>query len=919
MEAAPVPSPPESEASPPAAILRVQALPFFATIDVFDARFQRVAGTPGAMNTVLEYPVELGVYTVQYKVGESTEKQLALVLEPGLTDIICLTSGMNFTAAAPVHSTLTNCNQESLIAALSLTEPLQIAPEPATASLLLVARELSEGPQNWQSAFADVMLLNWQGEKLLELQQVATLDEAGRYTSLHVALDPGAYRLRSGASPLQEVALYLVEGRQTQVFFTLRSVYGHGSHAKSRRLNLARSSVHVVHPETGFQPASSVAIATEAALRALETNQSVPVEALAQVVDNLADHPMLGLYAARLHLLAPAPSLPLLRQVRDLLVQQLGSWPDVVALAADIAALGTDAADQAALVAMGGVHTLPLLASSWESLLRASSSHSFIIAPDSPAAQLAHTITLSYPTLVWNGQNRPSATKSFSSDSSQAARTPTKSLVTEKAPLNQLVRTQTLAALESIQASFAAAHETTADAQGYRQPSSTWLDAFASKHLHGSDARIFEWVRYNPAKVKELVKSLREPLANETIQVVTEALRLPWHSIQTGIERISTMLASAPPPQAATAVDARHSEGAREDAMPRNEPAQPDEFSVERWYAELDRVIRSGLMPQAVEEESEPLTEPVSYVRQLINLSTDPGRAEYLCQQALNTLTYNWLPQAPGQQAPQIARRLELMEAFRPTTGGALLLNLLLASSPYCVYLDDQQCDTSGGDLHRLALRTLAAYWPSRVDGVGAVLEVPFEVKALKEQYDLYVGLLRSHLTSMEALHPYRRDAVGYLLRLNELTTGDAVLTEMLADKAEGIIPETINLLLSPGRRASLGVNLAAFYQQCRQVSSDALTEFGKVLDGQGYHLSLLTSSVRSNESAESYELPTLLGESLTGRPFWESSIDYGTVMAGTSYEEADVLQRIVQAGPGVHLRLQEWADSTDSYRGSDD
>ena len=126
-----------------------------------------------------------------------------------------------FATAAPVESTFTSRETHQQAAQrISQSKPIQLSQDADTGQLFIFARELDTDLDSDPAAgltVHDVM-----GKRLIDIQAQGQKSSNEGWCGIHLALPPGAYRLRSARAPdFLEQMIYVQAGWQTQVFLLI--------------------------------------------------------------------------------------------------------------------------------------------------------------------------------------------------------------------------------------------------------------------------------------------------------------------------------------------------------------------------------------------------------------------------------------------------------------------------------------------------------------------------------------------------------------------------------------------------------------------------------------------------------------------------------------------------------------------------
>jgi hypothetical protein len=232
-----------------------------------------------------------------------------------------------------------------------------------------------------------------------------------------IELAPGAYVLTVVRRSLETVsqAVYCAAGWQTEVFLPVVQ-----DQASGTLIDPSAASIMMSPSRVGFRAESKSALWAEAARKTLASGRRnvTPVSTLRGMPSIGPDdpmiegmlygkflNPMLGLYGAHLMAIQKSPDNPdlLLPDNKDVLLEVvpnlrklLGDIPDVMALVVQLdpsSALGLQ------------LPTPPMLASSWEMIVRASIAAPAIVPVDSPAAQISGRVWGTGAWLGWKAED----------------------------------------------------------------------------------------------------------------------------------------------------------------------------------------------------------------------------------------------------------------------------------------------------------------------------------------------------------------------------------------------------------------------------------------------------------------------------------------------------------------------------------
>lgn len=384
---------------------------------VYDGRLEPL---PLAYNLGrVELGVVPGAYKVEFRTGVETFSQI-VVVAAGEASTVGLDRDLPVASAAPVQDSSTSHEYQQGPAAHESREPPLPPPagQQGGSHLFVFVRDHDEEARTGENPAAGLSLHRLDGRLLYDLgrageqpggQGGARYDAHGHWTSLHAALDPGAYllRLETSAKGVVQQVVHLRKGWQTQLFLLTRSYGRRGE--RRRQADLARGSVFMTRGTAGFEPGERHLYLTEVALRALADGRSIPGAEGSEMLWAKFHNPMLGLYGAFLHLRRPRIDPVLMRTVFRNLLDLLGPHPDVVALGWAIVARWTAEGHPAdglstirrAVEEAGAMTVPPMLRAACDAVAAASFTSPGLVAPDSLAERVTTRMLLSGPWLLW--------------------------------------------------------------------------------------------------------------------------------------------------------------------------------------------------------------------------------------------------------------------------------------------------------------------------------------------------------------------------------------------------------------------------------------------------------------------------------------------------------------------------------------
>jgi hypothetical protein len=306
----------------------------------------------------------MGVYVLRFHRGTHFVEKLVAITptSPNVGFSLPDNELPQFVAAAPVANTATSHEWQSRPAQkLSTSPPL---PPPlghqGGSHLLIFLRD----PFQSGTLPSGITLHDVSGQKVIDLDAVQDRNPQQHWAGAHLNVDPGAYRLRRALNrggSVEQIA-YTCSGWQTQLFL-MTSEGG---------TEILRASILMSRPEVGFDFNREDLRWTESALRALESNSNIPGSVRTEMLWAKFDNPMLGIYAALLHLRRQQIDAGLMRQVFLNLYDLVGGLPDVLAIGWGAAlandGLRADAQIFEKLRAPAACATPPMLTESWKHL-----------------------------------------------------------------------------------------------------------------------------------------------------------------------------------------------------------------------------------------------------------------------------------------------------------------------------------------------------------------------------------------------------------------------------------------------------------------------------------------------------------------------------------------------------------------------
>jgi len=371
-------------------------------IEILDGNLRPVALPQNLGDVSVQVPA--GVYAVRFYRGPQFTEKLATLL-PGSAGVhVDLGSADEpmFATAAPVRQTTTTREtQREPARRLSLSPPITPLGHTGGSHLLLFLRDPFEGGE----PTAGVTLHDVDGEQLADLDQEGQRSAQERWAAMHLNLDPGPYRLRrrSVRTGFVEQMVFTVRDWQTQAFLMMGDAPG-------QQRAVVRTSILMGRPNLGFNPERDDLRWTESALRALESKGNIPGSVRTEMLWAKFENPMLGIYAGLLHLRRTQIDPGLLTEVFDNLRRLVGLLPDVLAIGWGLVTRAEHARTperMAILSTSGACAVPPMLAESWQHLLRATIEARQIVPPGSLADRVGGRLVSGTPWVRWKDQLPP--------------------------------------------------------------------------------------------------------------------------------------------------------------------------------------------------------------------------------------------------------------------------------------------------------------------------------------------------------------------------------------------------------------------------------------------------------------------------------------------------------------------------------
>ncbi len=372
-------------------------------IEVLDAEFRPVK-LPNNLGDVEIGGLAPGVYVVRFSQGgQSTERLVALTPDnPSQTVSLGSLEAPKFASAAPVKRTSTTREYQRYPAGdFSRSTPIPLPSGTSGGSRLMILLRDPYHKDGPARQLERVTLHNLAGELLGDVTRDGKVDQYDGWSGLHLDLAPGAYRLRR--APFRgmefEQIVQTAPGWQTQVFMAAapRDREKLETEAAFAQVSILMSPVGV-----GFDGDRFDLRWTEAALRAMENRSAIPGRTLSQMFREKFANPMLGIYAALLHLRREEIDPKCLGVVVRNLLELVGPLPDVLAIGHALVRRGGSVPDREWMaVASLPIGPPPMLRESWEHLVRATVHEPALIPADSFAARASASLLSGSVWLRW--------------------------------------------------------------------------------------------------------------------------------------------------------------------------------------------------------------------------------------------------------------------------------------------------------------------------------------------------------------------------------------------------------------------------------------------------------------------------------------------------------------------------------------
>jgi|GEM_PF-5889665 len=388
---------PRSEQTAVQGRLNVHAMDDSVRIEILDGNLRSIKLDQNLGDVSVELPI--GVYVIRFHQGSQFVEKLAVLTpsSPVVNFWLPDKEQPQFVTAAPVLNTATTHEWQSGPARqLSRSDPL---PPPdghqGGSHLLLFLRD----PFRSNKLPSGITLHDASGQKLFDLAAAKDRNLQDHWAGAHLNLDPGAYRLRRALTrgTSVEQIVYTRQKWQTQIFLMT---------AEGER-DVLRTSILMARSELGFDFNREDLRWTESALLALESKSNIPGSVRSEMLWAKFDNPMLGIYAALLHLRRQQIDTALMREVFTNLYNLVGALPDVLAIGWGAAlrdeTVRADASFMEKLRQPDACATPPMLVESWKHLRHASITELNLIPAGSLSDLIGGRLTTGSPWVTWLG------------------------------------------------------------------------------------------------------------------------------------------------------------------------------------------------------------------------------------------------------------------------------------------------------------------------------------------------------------------------------------------------------------------------------------------------------------------------------------------------------------------------------------
>jgi len=368
---------------------------------VLDRNFASVAFGVGK----LEVGLPPGLYKVRYKIGRTVTDTDIIELEPGSEPFVVPTPALTVRTARPTRDAATGSKGLDMAFRVSRQVDKEVG---SGAELFLFVQDDSDQPSDPRPT--GLALFDSNGKLVADLAEAHGEDRCAGYT---LALDPGSYLLRldqADDSPIEQ-CIHLSEGWQTQVFLESAP----SDPASPADIDLSDAAVLMSPLGAGFDPDDKTLLWADSARYALTySRHSAPVERLHVVRERFRQlqqsglksselasafrrefpNPIHGIYSAHLLRQSPQYDATLLDDVVEILRLQVGDHPDVMSLKLT----APDSSVQFRIP--------PMLRSSWQLIVRGTTTRHDVVPTDSYAAAIGNRLWGHGAWLVWRKPDR---------------------------------------------------------------------------------------------------------------------------------------------------------------------------------------------------------------------------------------------------------------------------------------------------------------------------------------------------------------------------------------------------------------------------------------------------------------------------------------------------------------------------------
>jgi hypothetical protein len=384
---------------------------------------------------MIEGEFEPGIYQVEFRAGDSVHTEYA-VLQPGDDPVTIQGPMLSFSTPVPIEISKTSRKAHMSYASQLSREPRLTLGEGS--GLFIFVRDLGRAPGPRKNPARGVSICDTSGKELVAVDVDGEWNVEEKWGGISLDVDPGSYLVRVQTDVLGSLEQTLVASRgwQTQHFMLQRSFQRDDQDRKEResrrRADLFNASVMMTRLERaaniieGFRPAEEELRKIELARFGLAAQRpAMSRQQIDEILWEKYKDPLLGIYGGHLLLLERKPNLEELETVTNNLLRLVGDHPDVRALAVKLALLRYESLDDFA-----PFETPPMLRSSWQILVEASSYYPALIPAGSLAARVSSAIWAEGAWLTWRAQDITPTVEADEAD--LAALADTVSLLTQR-------------------------------------------------------------------------------------------------------------------------------------------------------------------------------------------------------------------------------------------------------------------------------------------------------------------------------------------------------------------------------------------------------------------------------------------------------------------------------------------------------